>query len=56
MDLTEVKKQLDEAQEYYDRNGYVVAFDRLMKAMRALVEEIENDDDRAWEERMGEDL
>ena len=56
MDLTEVTKQLDEAQEYYDRNGYVVAFDRLIKAMRALVEQIEHDDEREWEERMGDDL
>ena len=56
MDTTEVTKQLDEAQEYYDRGGFVIVHDRLIKAMRALVEQIESDDERRWEESMGEDL
>ena len=52
MDLTEAKKQVDLASSESDSK----ATDHLVAALRAIIEEIENDDERAWEESMGEDL
>lgn len=52
MDITEVVKQLDSASAESDSK----ATDHLIAAMRELVEQIELDNDRAWEESMGEDL
>jgi len=52
MDVTEVVRELDLASSESDSK----ATDHLIAAVRAIIEEIENDDDRAWEESMGEDL
>ena len=52
MDLTEVEKQVDLASSESDSK----ATDHLISAFRELLEQIELDDDRAWEESMGEDL
>jgi len=52
MDLTETQKQLDLASSESDSK----ATDHLIAAMRELLTQIELDDDRAWEESMGEDL
>jgi len=59
MDLTEVQKQLDLASTQINSKAtrrLEATVNNLIAAMRALVEQIEFDDDRAWEESQGEDL